>query len=191
MLDLLTKRRRVDSLLSDWRLAESAVGLERTALTDAQSSFDTSTEAQGILQTVAQKIQAKAHERIASVVSRCLEAVFGPDAYEFQIFFERKRGKTEARLAFVRDGKEHDPLDSSGGGVVDVAAFALRLACLTLALPRRRRLLVIDEPFKMVSAAYRPAVRQLVQVLAKEMGMQFVIVSHSKEFMIGKVIEIG
>lgn len=147
-------------------------------------------QAQQFLQEVAETVQNQAHRRIASVVSRCLEAVFQEDAYEFRIEFSKKRGRTEARLLFLRDGMDVDPTEAAGGGVVDVAAFALRLACLCLSRPQRRKLLLLDEPFRFVSAEYRTAVKELVETLAKEMNMQFVIVTHSPDLVTGKVVEL-
>ena len=146
-------------------------------------------EARQILQTVSQVIQEEAHNRIAAVVSRCLETVFD-DPYEFTINFEQKRGRTEAQLLFVKDEETLDPLTQSGGGVVDVAAFALRLACLVLSRPPVRRLLIMDEPFRFLSKDYRPAVRGLLNTLAKEMGVQFIIVTHDPEFQLGTVVEV-
>ena len=112
------------------------------------------------------------------MVSRCLAAVWN-NPYEFKIDFERKRGKTEARLYLVRDGFEYDdPKNSVGGGVVDVAAFALRLACVLLHRPQLRPLLVLDESFKHLSSDKIPRVRAMIDGLADEFGVQFIIVSH-------------
>ena len=147
-------------------------------------------EAQKIVQALAESIQQEAHGRIAGVVSRCLAAVF-EDPYEFRIVFEQTRGRTEARLVFVRDGVEVNPIDSSGGGVVDVAAFALRLSCLMLSRPARRRVVVMDEPFRFVSKAYRPAVALLLEQLSKELSVQFIVVTHFPELAIGKVHVLG
>jgi ABC-type Fe3+/spermidine/putrescine transport system ATPase subunit len=83
-----------------------------------------------------------------------------------------------------------DPLDATGGGVCDVAAFALRVACLMLSQPPKRRLLVADEPFRFVSEEYRPAVRQMIETLADELGIQFILVTHATEFEIGKVVRL-
>lgn len=154
----------------------------------ARAQQQDATEASVFLQQVAQAVQQQAHQRLAHVVTRCL-AVFD-EPYEFKIIFERKRGRTEARLVFVRDGEEIDPEDASGGGVLDVAAFALRIAVLVLARPKRRRLVVLDEPFKFVSEEYRPAVRDLLEQLARDLKMQFVIVTHIRELECGKVIRI-
>jgi len=145
--------------------------------------------ARRLLQGVASAVQQKAHGQIASVVSRCLEAVFD-DPYEFRVEFLEKRGKTEANMLFVRSGNPVDPMSASGGGVVDVAAFAARLACLMLSRPARRRLLVLDEPFRFVSRDLRPRVRELVEVLAGEMQMQFVLVTHDPQLAVGRVVGV-
>lgn len=185
-----TSRRSLDRLLADYEHAARTVKEERTALRAVEQSVKDSAAAQKIIQDAAQAVQTEAHARLASVVGRCLHAVFGEDAYDFRIIFDRKRGRTEARLVFIRDGQEIDP-DALGGGVIDVASMALRIACLLASVPRRRRLLVLDEPWRHLSRKYRPAVRGLVESLAIELGIQFLIVTHSRELVCGKVIEVG
>lgn len=159
---------------------------EQTAAADLAADL---VAAQAIAQTAAAAVQRQAHDQIARVVSRCLAAVFD-DPYTFTITFERKRGRTEARLGLRRGDLETDPRDGVGGGVVDVAAFALRVAALVLSRPARRRLIVLDEPFKWVSAEYRPRLRLMLETLADELAVQFVIVTHFADLQIGKVIEI-
>jgi hypothetical protein len=62
---------------------------------------------------------------------------------------------------------------------------------LCLRRPASRRLLVLDEPWKHLSENYRPAARKLIEMLSEQMQVQFLIVTHSKEFEIGKVVRIG
>lgn len=162
---------------------------ERAGLAAAKQIRSHLQEALVITQTVAREVQELAHGKIADIVSHSLAAVF-EEPYKFKLNFEQKRGRTEAALAFERDGQLVDPMEASGGGVVDVAAFALRLSCLLLANPPLRRLLVLDEPLKMLSAEYRPRVRELIERLSKELGVQMVIVTHSPEFLMGQVIEL-
>ena len=183
-------RRSLDRFLVQYRTACQAVRRERQALQQAKQQAETVLAAQQLVQQVAEQVQAQAHRQIASVVARCLKAVFGEDSYGFRINFRRARGRTEARLCFVRDGCEFDPLDAAGGGVVDVAAFALRLACLVLVRPRRRQLLCLDEPFKHLSRDYRQAVRELLLALSKELGVQMILITHAAELAVGKVIEL-
>jgi len=183
-------RDKLNKLLAQHALTISKIKQEKQHLEQAKASVDTIKQAQSIVQQVAETIQNQAHKQIANVVTSCLQAVFGEDAYEFRIVFDRKRGKTEARLVFVRNGEEIEPTDSAGGGVLDVAAFSLRLACLVLSVPKKRRFLALDEPFKHLSADYRPAVRELLMKLAEEMNMQFLLITHALDLAIGKVVEL-
>lgn len=162
---------------------------ERRLLEQAKKHAENVTAATLIVQDVAKHVQEQAHASIAAVVSRSLAAVY-EDPYEFRILFEKKRNRTEARLVFYRDGMEVDPGSQSGVGPVDVAAFALKLACLLVRRPSVRKLVVADEPFKHVDEEKMPRVRALLLTLAEEFGFQFVIVTHQRELRCGKVVEL-
>lgn len=148
-----------------------------------------SREAQEILQLLAESVQRKAHKKLADVVTSCLSSVFD-DPYEFHIVFERKRGKTDAVLRFRKGGLDVDPLTASGGGMIDVAAFALRIACLVLHRPRLSKVVVLDEPFRFVSAQYQENVRSMLEELSTKMGLQIIMVTHIEALSTGEVIEI-
>ena len=191
-MNLAKTRKKVNSLLADYNIVKRTCKEERQKLIKAEDRLIYIGEAQQITQQVAREIQQQAHRRIAGVVSRCLEAVFvGDDIYGFKICFERKRGKTEAVLILTKNGHEVvDPLNADSGGVVDVAAFALRTSCIILAKPNLRRFLVLDEPFKFVSKEYRNNVRMLLEGLAKDFKFQYLMVTHIEELRCGKVIEL-
>lgn len=183
-------RSQVNEKLVEFRAARAAYKGEKAALIEAEEALLDAEEAQKVLQLVAQTVQQQAHDRIAGVVTRCLEAVFPDDPYEFKILFEQKRGKTEARLVFEKRGNEVDPLTASGGGAVDVAAFALRVSCIMLSRPPVRRVLIMDEPFRFVSVRYRDRVRKMLEGLAADLKMQFVFVTHMEELKTGHVVEL-
>ena len=156
---------------------------------EAKNRLQTVLDCQELAQIVAQSVQQRAHSMIAKVVTQCLETIFD-EPYRFEIVFERKRGKTEARLVFERDGMEIDPMTSSGGGVLDVASFALRLAAITLTKPHSRRIIIMDEPFRFVSAGFRPRIKDMLESLAEEYGFQFIMVTHIKELICGRNIAL-
>lgn len=170
-------REQLDRLRLRYQVARESYKRDRKDRTRTKAEYEATVEARTILQGIAQQVQERAHKNIATIVSQCLSAVF-QDPYEFQIKFEQKRGKTEAVLTFLRDGHEINPIKSSGGGVVDLASFALRLSCVLLAKPRLRKVLILDEPFKMLSVEYIPRVRTMLDRLAEELGVQFIIVTH-------------
>lgn len=191
MVGIIEYRQRLNALLADHTHALRQVREEKKALRDAKDHLATTAEAQRLVQEVAEAVQTQAHRQIASVVSRCLESVFEDDALPFRIVFERKRGKTEARLVFVRGDMEIDPTTADSGGMVDVAAFALRLACLALSRPQRRKIIVADEPFRFVNGReFQERVGSMILTLAKEFGVQFIFVSDDSWMRIGKVVDL-
>lgn len=191
-MNLVRIRKRVDKVHIEYKLAKKTCADEQKALTTAEDQLTYIEESQELTQHVAQTIQQKAHDKIAGVVSKCLRTVFtGDDEYGFKIHFERKRGRTEAAMVLTKNGHEiKDPLNFDSGGVVDVAAFALRLSCLVLAKPRLRRVIILDEPFKFVSREFRENVRLLLEGLAEDFKVQFLMVTHIEELKTGKVIEL-
>lgn len=189
-MNLPSTRKKVNTLLNDLVFAKKQYKTEKSNHTAAQALLGYIEEAQVITQHIAQLVQQQAHERIEGVVSKCLEAVFG-DAYGFKIRFERKRGKTEATLLLLKDGHEiEDVLNSDSGGVVDVAALALRLSCLTLSKPKLERIMILDEPFRNLDLGNRENIRMLLEELAVDFNIQFIIVTHEIAFQTGKVIRI-
>ena len=81
-------------------------------------------------------------------------------------------------------------MTASGGGVVDVAAFALRLSCIVLHKPVLRRIILLDEPFKFVSEQYRENIKTMLETLAKDFNVQFIMVTHIEELIIGNIIKL-
>jgi DNA repair exonuclease SbcCD ATPase subunit len=188
---LATARKRLDRLLGQYQHAAQTVQDERKRLQVTKDALATGQAAQGVLQAVSQSVQKVAHRKLADVVSRCLSVVFGPDAYTFQIEFERRRCRTEADLRLVRDGHAIDAQEAAGGGVNDVVSIALRLVSLLLVRPKRRLFLALDEPTRHLDEEHAKIMGQLLVQLAKEMGFQLLIVTHSKAMAVGKVIHLG
>jgi len=189
MIDFSAENREVSELAGKLASLKSMLDMEEENVAAATRYLKRSMQAQEILQLLAQAVQQKAHERISQVVSTCLSTVFD-DPYEFKVVFERKRGKTEAALRFMRRGLEVDPLTASGGGMIDVAAFALRAACLMLHRPKLSKVLIIDEGFKFVSAQYQENIRLMLEKLASELQVQIIQVTHNNALETGKVINL-
>jgi len=186
------RRRQIDRLLLERENAQKALDHDIREFNAATAEFVAVDEAREVAKSVAAKLQQKAHDSIASVVSRCLSAVFD-DPYEFRIDFVEARGKTEARLQFIRDGlKLEDPLNEVGGGVIDVASLALRVACLLLSRPQLRRVLILDEPWKNIRGeGNRRRTREMLLRMADDLKIQFIINTDIDAYRLGTVIELG
>lgn len=179
----------MDKALAEKALWYSKLKFEKAYLEGAKLNLSNLKQAQGILQEVAQAVEEQAHKQISSIVSKCLQVVF-EDPYLFEIVFVRRNNRTAAEIYLTKDGHQLSPDDSTGGGVVDVVSFALRLACLSLRLPKGRSFIALDEPFKSVSANLRPRIARMLELLAEELGFQFLLSTHMSALKLGTVIEL-
>lgn len=148
----------------------------RGKLAEAKSRAEALDLAAVLLQNVAKDTQNGLVLHLTDIVQLALDSVF-PGEYRFHVEFEIKRNQTECRLAFEKAGTLVDPLDASGGGAVDLAAFALRIAAWTLG--KTDDVIVLDEPFRFLSRDLAPKAGAILATLSKRLRLQFVIVSHS------------
>jgi len=187
-MNLKLIRTALSPIITRVDLLTHAIETETKAIEKSRETEKDILTAQALAQTVAESVQQQAHKRIAQLVSKCLKAIYQEDAYEFVIEFDRKRGKTEANLVFMKDNHKVDPREC--GGQLDIASFALRLSCLMLSRPQKRRILFLDEPCRFVDKYRIENVRTLLLTLAKEMEFQIVLTTHNVHLQAGKVVEI-
>lgn len=141
----------------------------------AENRYNNALKAREIITTVAKDTQQQLEIRITNIVTMALAAVF-PDPYQFVLRFTERRNQTEADLLLVRDGEEVSPIDATGGGVLDVVSFALRVAILLMS--NYRRIIILDEPFRHLSEDLQPKASEMMKMLSDKLGIQFIMVSH-------------
>jgi DNA repair ATPase RecN len=163
------------------QLEETKVNLE-LELKQQTEKLKLLEEAQLFLQSVAQQTQEKLKYQIEDIVNLALETCF-PDEFKFELQIDIARGKTEAKLVFIsqKTGGEIDPMNASGGGVLDVVCFALRLACYTLET-NSNNVIVFDEPFRFLSADLRESACEIISKLSNQLNIQIIMVTHISEF---------
>lgn len=155
----------------------------RRAAREAEAQSRAAKTAREFFLKVAQDTQANLETRLSKIVTMALCAVF-EDPYEFQVKYEIRRGATECDLVLYRDGHEYDPLASSGGGVVDITALALRMAVWSLA-PESRPVIVLDEPFRNLSENHHELAAEMLHSLSQKLGIQIIMASHNKGIISG------
>lgn len=143
-------------------------------------------QSQAFLQKVAQETQQHLKFQVEDIVNLALETCF-PGEYNFSINFNISRGKTEAELVFLdqKTKREIDPMNASGGGVVDLTSFALRIACYALE-NGTDNVIILDEPFRFLSRDLQNRAGEILKILSKRMNLQIIMVSH-----IGEIINIA
>lgn len=136
-----------------------------------------------IIQTVAQLTQRELEYHVSELVSLALAAVF-PRPYKFVLKFVARRNRSEADLLLEdENGNQVNPLDATGGGVVDVTAFALRVALWSLIRPRPRPVMVLDEPFRFLSTDLMPKAGEMMHEISYRLGIQFLVITHEEELL--------
>lgn len=147
-------------------------------LRNAKRSLMQHEQAREIVRTVGLITQKQLSFHISDITSLALEAVFD-NPYSLCTDFVQRRNKTECDLYFVRNGEKMDPLSASGGGAVDVAAFALRIASWSMARPRTRNVIILDEPLRFLSADLQERASAMIKEVSKKLGIQFILITHN------------
>ena len=149
-------------------------------------------KAQLFLQKIAQDTQSNLKFQIEDIVNLALETVF-PGEYTFQLQFNIARGKTDAELVFLsqKTKGQIDPMNASGGGVVDLTAFALRIASYALE-QGTDNVIILDEPFRFLSRDLQARAGEILKTLSDKLNLQIIMVTHIPEFVdvADKVFEV-
>jgi DNA repair exonuclease SbcCD ATPase subunit len=156
---------------------ETALATLKDTLRNKKRSLYQHEQAREIVRDVGIKTQQQLQYHISDITSLALESVF-TEPYQLKVEFVQRRNKTECDLLFVRGDDEMDPLTASGGGAVDVAAFALRIASWSMTRPRTRNTIILDEPFRFLSADNQERASTMLKELSQRLGIQFIIVTH-------------
>ena len=152
---------------------------QKTILNKQERFLKKSEKALWHIQEVAFKTQSELEYKISEIATLALEAVF-PNPYKVRLQYDIKRNKTEARLLFERGTYLVNPMDDAGGGAVDVASFALRLALWSLAAKRTDNLIILDEPFKNLNDETRKLHKKaglMLKEISSKLELQIIMIS--------------
>lgn len=134
-------------------------------------------KAVGLIDRCIQIISANGIGKIESIVSDGLRRVF--DDPTLTLVVEKKsgaRGNTYRLLVSKDGGEPYNPMESYGGGVVNVIGFLLRL--ILIKRFKLAKLIILDEQFNNVSADYLPTVSALLKTLTDKHGYTILAVTH-------------
>jgi len=179
-MNLQTIRQRLEQQKGQKIQIEQSITQLKESLTDIKRNIRRHEQAREIVRAVGIETQRQLQFHISDITSLALDAVF-PDPYELKVEFVERRNKTECDLKFVRDDMEVDPLTASGGGAIDVAAFALRIASWSMQRPRTRSTIILDEPFKHLKGAEANLkVLHMIREISRKIGIQIIMISDER-----------
>ena len=176
-MNTLMLRTRLERQRGKKMQIERTLAAKEESLKTMQKQFRRHEKAREIIREVGLQTQQQLQFHISDVTSLALESVFN-DPYQLKVDFVQRRNKTECDLLFIKGDSEMDPLTASGGGAVDVAAFALRIASWSMTHPRTRATIILDEPLRFLSADNQEKASHMIKELSQRLGLQFIIVTH-------------
>lgn len=147
------------------------------AIKEQKRSLHKHEEAKEVIRVVGLKTQEQISFHISDITSLAMDAVF-VEPYKLKVEFIQRRNKTECDLFFEREGMSADPISASGGGAVDVASFALRIASWSMSKPRTRNTIILDEPLRFLSGDNQERASAMIKEISQRLGLQFIIVTH-------------
>jgi DNA repair exonuclease SbcCD ATPase subunit len=158
---------------------EKTITSLKDELKDQKRSLIRHERAREVIREVGLKTQQSLQVHIGDIATLAMESVF-EDPYQLQVEFVQRRNKTECDLYFVRNEEKIDPLTASGGGAVDVASFALRIASWSMNRPHTRPVIILDEPLRFLSVDLQERASIMIKEISKKLGLQFIIITHEQ-----------
>lgn len=179
------RMRNIQSLVDQRKgkrdLLKEQIIMKRKEIKETKEKHQITKKAHVIIQRVAKDTQEQLQYRLSNLASLAMESVFN-NPYKINIHFVERRGKTEVDVMFERDGQEVEPVFATGGGAIDVAAFALQMSIMCLITPKVRNTLILDEPLKWLKGNDLPDKgSQMIKSISEKLGIQIISVSHSPE----------
>lgn len=174
-------RRKLERRKGQRNQLQKVIDRLETQIRTNKRNFIRHEKALEIVKHVGLKTQKQLEYHLAEQVSLAMDAVFD-DPYRLKVDFLEKRGKTEVELLFTRRGMEFPPIGSAGGGAIDVASVALRVAYWSMRRDKKARpLLLLDEPFSQLKGedANRRAL-SIIQELSHKLKLQIIMVSDER-----------
>jgi len=124
--------------------------------------------------------QQENKEKIEKLVTLAIRSVFENRDYQFRIKFERKNNRVYATPVIVENNEEFDPQEDMGGGLIDIVSIALKIILWHMEDPRKRNVLITDEPFRFTGALVKKA-GHMLKFIADKLNLQIIMVSHDDD----------
>ena len=172
----MTPRQIIEKAKATKSILSESIAARQARIARTVQRIESFEKAQALIQETATETQDALKFHMTALVQEALDAIF-PGVYKFVVAFEISRGKTAVSFSLEKDGAVlENLLDEVGGTLIDLVAVALRVAVWTLR--KTDTTILLDEAGKHISSQYRPIFWEMLSGLSKELGIQFIAVTH-------------
>ena len=170
-----TLREKRSETISALKNQEALIKRNKDKLKEIEELKISHVKAIGVIDKAIQIISANGIGKIESVVSDGLKLVFDDD---LQLVIERKEGaRGDSYKILVKKGDIiGPPIDTFGGGVVNVISFLLRV--IMIQRFKLSKFMALDESFNNLSEEYIPRLSQMLKTLCDDYNYTILSVTH-------------
>jgi len=179
MTDIKDLRSKLDKWKGAKEVFQNNIDKLKLKVEENQKALRRHEKVREMIRKIGLKTQEQLCYNISEITSMALNSVLS-NPYDLELEFVERRNKTECDIWFTRDGNRIKPFDG-GGGAVDVASFALRIASWSMQSPRSRNTLILDEPFKHLKGEKaNRRMLEMVHQVSHKLGIQIIMVSDER-----------
>lgn len=183
MVRISELRTRVERELGQLQAIQANIANTQASLAKLQEQALDIEQTQIIIQKVATRTQEQLSFYVSDMATAAIQAVF-PEETEYKCLLEfvQRRARTEADIWLVdSSGNKIKPSDQDGGGLINVVAFALRIAIWSLTKSSRPTM-ILDEPWRdLHSREYQERAAELMKTISRHLTLQFIVITGEDE----------
>jgi len=133
-----------------------------------------------LIEKASETVRYKIKEQIEPIVTSAIKSIFGAD-YKFEMNFQDSRNNiiTNMLVSSKRYPEAVEPMDTHGGGLIDLLSFCLRAALLNLYEHDVSGPIIADEPLKHLSPEQIDSASEMIRFISQKTGRQIIYVTHS------------
>lgn len=182
--DIINLRRKL-STAEDQKIALlHGIDKIKSEITNLTEELNEIQEAKRIIQEVAIQTQKQVEIKFCELFNTAQEIVF-PDPYKGVLDFKYTDVTSAVNLYFEKDGVRMLPGKETGGGCIDVGAFAFRVSGLMINRcfknKNLQKVLILDEPGKHIKGmdANKKFI-EMIRLISRKTGIQIIMVSDER-----------
>lgn len=133
--------------------------------------------------SLVQKISnEKVKESFEQIVTHALNFIYDSNDYKFELVFTKRGSLPELKFSVKTPDKDEafDPLDTDGGGTINILSFALRVVLMEISNPKTQGFILSDESFANLSSEYIENAGRFLKEVNTKMKRQIIAISHQK-----------
>jgi len=186
--------KEVGSLEGQCEILTQQIDKNTTLLGNNKIAKERNLKAVEILNLVQKTTREKIKESFEQIVTYALRYIYSDD-YSFELEFDRRGNLStmDFNIKTPEFTESANPEDTSGGGVLDICALALRMVLLEVSTPKVEGCIILDESLKHLSKDYRERASKFLKEINSKLNRQIIMISHAEEFLQDdhNLIEIG